>query len=421
MSIDQTTLATRLRKAREQTGITQEKAADSLQLPRTALVQIENAHRTVSSLELARMSKLYRRDMADFFADEMPETAECPAVVLYRLREELEKDPQIRSEVERCIDICCAGAELEEILELPKRCGPPLYQMPAPTTVMQAVLQGQQAAKSERQRLQLDDNPIPDMSDLLNNQCGIWASGVHLPDSMSGLFLADERFGFVVLVNFGHPRGRKRFSYAHEYAHTLFDRDKQAEVTDRNNAKDLRETRANAFAASFLMPEAGVQCFVRDLSKAQPSRQETPVFDSANNEWTEASIRPPVGSQTLGYQDAALVADHFRVSYQAAVYRLRSLQLVNSDERDGLLKQEKEAVEYMRFLGLFDFEETPNLGGEEDPEKQPDRELVAQVAHLTIEAYKQESISRGRVLEIATMLRRDGKDLLRFAQASKKE
>ena len=417
MSIDQTTLANRLRKAREETGITQEQAAESLALPRTALVQIENANRAVSSLELARISKLYQREIADFFAEEMPENPPCPALVLFRLHDELQKDPLVKREVERCIEICCLGAELEEILSRPTRSGPPLYKFPPPSTTMEAVLQGQQTAQSERQRLRLDDTPIPDMSDLLNNECGLWACGARLPNSMSGLFLADQRFGLVILVNFEHPRGRKRFSYAHEYAHTLFDRDLQANVSDRTNAKDLRETRANAFAAAFLMPEGGVVSFVRNLNKGQPSRQETPVFNVAGDEWTEASIRPTPGSQTIGYQDVALVADHFRVSYQAAVYRLRSVNIIGSAERDSLIKQEPEAIEYIRFLDLFDFEETPK----QDPKRKPDRELVAQVAHAAIEAYRQETISRGRILEIGTTLKLNGQELLRFAQASRKE
>lgn len=414
MSIDQTTLANRLRQAREEIGITQENAAESLGLARTALVQIENANRAVSSLELARFAKLYRRDMGDFFEERMPEPARGPRLAIFRLNDELSKDPQLKRELERCIDICTVGAELKEMLSFPTLSGPPLYQHPVPSSVTEAVQQGQKTAQSERQRLGLDDSPIPDMSDLLNNECGLWACGAHLPDSMSGLFMADPRFGLVILVNFSHPRGRKRFSYAHEYAHTLFDRELEGAVTDRTQPKNLRETRANAFAAAFLMPESGVLSFVRALNKGKPSRQETPVFDVAVGDWSEASIRPTPGSQTLGYQDVALVADHFRVSYEAAVYRLRSVNIIGSPERDSLLKQEEQAYEYMCFLKLYDYRRTST-------DEAKDREIVAQVAHLAIEAYRQEVISGGRVREIGAAIKGDGRELLRFAQASRTE
>jgi Zn-dependent peptidase ImmA (M78 family) len=55
----------------------------------------------------------------------------------------------------------------------------------------------------------------------------------------------------VILVNSSPVRARRRFSYAHEYAHALLDRDRQVTVTSTDNAAELIEKRANAFAASF--------------------------------------------------------------------------------------------------------------------------------------------------------------------------
>jgi Zn-dependent peptidase ImmA (M78 family) len=230
---------------------------------------------------------------------------------------------------------------------------------------------------------------------------------------MSGLFLSDQRFGVAILVNFEHPRARKRFSYAHEFAHALLDRDLQTNVSERNNSGDLREKRANAFAAAFLMPEGGVKMLVRDLNKGQPSRIDAPMFDVAGNSWADASLRPTPGSQTIGYQNIATIADHFRVSYQAAVYRLKSLGIVSATETTELLAKEDEASEFMKFLDMFD--------AEEQTTDKPDRELVTQVAQLAIEAYRREEISRGRLMEIARTLSKNGQELLRFAEALRKE
>ncbi len=64
-------LAARLREAREAAGLSQEDVAQKLSLPRPAISQIENGHRRVEALELARFAKLYGRSLS-FFADEEP-------------------------------------------------------------------------------------------------------------------------------------------------------------------------------------------------------------------------------------------------------------------------------------------------------------------------------------------------------------
>src|SRR5207253_6826516 len=117
-----------------------------------------------------------------------------------------------------------------------------------PKTAGEAIRQGAYVAKQERQRVGLGEAPIADISDLLNAQ-GVWATGVRLPDHMSGLFLKHALTGMVVIANFDHARTRKRFSYAHEYAHALLDRDRGGTVTTQENAFELVEKRANAFAA----------------------------------------------------------------------------------------------------------------------------------------------------------------------------
>jgi transcriptional regulator with XRE-family HTH domain len=68
---DRKRLAARLREARESAGLSQEQVAQELALPRPAISQIENGHRRVEALELARLAKLYGRQLS-FFADEEP-------------------------------------------------------------------------------------------------------------------------------------------------------------------------------------------------------------------------------------------------------------------------------------------------------------------------------------------------------------
>ncbi len=72
----------------------------------------------------------------------------------------------------------------------------------------------------------------------------------------------DDAGNSTIVVNEKHSPERKRFTIAHEIAHSYFDGDylKLHKVIDRNgNAADAsyreRERRANDFAANLLMPE----------------------------------------------------------------------------------------------------------------------------------------------------------------------
>jgi len=413
MAMDQKTLAKRLREAREACKRTQEEVAAAMGLQRTAIAQIEAGNRSVSSLELLKLAQLYDREFSDFFTDAPPVTDEDPLVVLHRLAPGLEDDPAVLREVEHCLQVCREGIALEQILGRDARIGPPAYRVAAPRSAGEAVRQGAHIASQERQRLGLGNAPVADMADLLNTE-GIWAAGLSLPDHMSGLFLNHSSTGMVVLVNFDHARARKRFSYAHEYAHALIDRDRAGTVTTQENASDLVEKRANAFAAAFLIPRAGVNQFLQTLDKGQPSRVEQLVFDVATEGRIDAQLRPEPGSQTLAYQDIARVADWFKVSYRAAVYRLRSLNYLSQKECNTLLEQESLANDFKQLMQSEEAE-APARG------RKRDRELVLQVAHLAVEAYRREEISRGRLFELADLLGVDGRKLLDFAQASKSE
>ena len=158
---------------------------------------------------------------------------------------------------------------------------------------------------------------------------------------MSGIFLRHSSIGMVILVHYGHARCRKRFSYAHEYAHALLDRKTTiAIVSRRENSLDFIERRANAFAAAFLMPADGVRWFLEEvLDKGGPSRRYRVTYSSAGGEPAEAEERPAPGSQQITYQDVATLAHHFGVSYPAAVYRLSDLNFLNADEKASMLEK----------------------------------------------------------------------------------
>lgn len=422
MTINQTTLANRLKKAREAAAITQEEAAKGLGVARTAMVQIESGNRSVSSLELEKLARLYHRDISDFFAANTKQSDEDPLVVLHRLAPGLE-EPDIKQQVDLCLQLCREGKSLETILGRPERSGPPAYNLPAPRSAGEAVMQGLSVAAQERQRLSLGDAPIADIAELLNSQ-GVWATSIELPSEMSGLFVNHQTTGMVVIVNVEHPLTRMRFSYAHEYGHSLMDRDRTSTVSSRANANDLSEKRANAFAAGLLMPEQGINKALQQLQKGQPSRFDQVIFDVATEERIDAQVRTSPGSQQLGYQDVTIIARLFNVSYEATTYRLRSLNHISQSECEVLISQVEMANQLRRMLDsmdmLNDIDDATPAKAEPTEAKTPSvRELKVQIAHLAIEAFRRDLISRGRLLELALLIGYEGQLLLEFAQAAR--
>ena len=62
--VEQRELAARLREAREYVGLRQEEVARALGIPRASVSALESGKRRVSSLELRRLARLYRRSVA---------------------------------------------------------------------------------------------------------------------------------------------------------------------------------------------------------------------------------------------------------------------------------------------------------------------------------------------------------------------
>lgn len=405
-------LASRLRAAREARGLSQQRVAEELGLPRSAITQIEAGNRSVSTLELTKLANLYLRSVAQLLHED-----EDLLLTLYRAEPGLADDRSTREHVQRCVNLCLEGVTLERLLGIRARLGPPSYETRLPTTSGEAVSQGEQIADQERRRLNIGNAPISDISELISSQ-GIWASGVKFPaDNVSGLFLRHRTIGFAILVNGSHVRGRRRFSYAHEYAHALLDGDRIIRVSRADNSSDMVEKRANAFAAAFLMPRGGVHDALRNLGKGLPSRQEQTIFDVASDGRIEAELRSPSHSQRIMYKDIAMLAHHFGVSYQAALYRLKSLRYVSQRESEELLEQADLGRQYLKVLILF---EEADAGENEQP-RYRNRDICREVAHLAIEAYRREEISRGRILELSEILGISGEELLDFAEAARGE
>jgi len=392
--MDQKKLGNRIRQEREQSGLTQDAAEKALGLAQKALTRIEAGQREVSTLELSKLAALFHLSVADFFDETFPD--ETPLVALYRLVPGLEKDPKFHDQVARALHICQEGALLEKLLGLPTHQMLLSYPYPCPRNALEAITQGEQAAVEERRRLGIGDFPLYDIVEILTSQ-GIWVTSTALPKELSGLFLHHPSIGMAILINDNHSPTRQRFSYAHEYAHALFDSKHNVVVSSADNASDLIEKRANAFAAAFLLPSGGVFEKIKKMGKGSASRNSLAIFDVATDSVIDIESRQKASAQRLTPQDVALLAHHFGVSLQAMIYRLHSLRIVSQKEREELLANERAGKKYLQMLHFFE-------DSEELPKKLPQRELKAYISHLIVEAYQQEKISRGRLQELCKMV-----------------
>lgn len=416
-------LAKRLRRAREECGISQQKVADALGLPRTAVSKIEGGTRAVSTLELTKLIDLYAFPTSYFLADDDAPPAEDVVHVLLCAVPEMKRDPDVGEAVRLSVMLYREGAALRKLLGLPVEPAIPDYAA-AMASTSDALRQGEAVAAEERRRLGLGDVPISRVAGLVSDQ-GIWVIATHLPDDLSGVFVNHTTIGFGVLLNRRYGTVRRRFACVHEYAHALFDRARTVTASRGENASERREMRANAFAGAFLMPPAGIARQLRRIGKGKPSRHARTIFDVANDTAAGAVVRERPGSQKITYADVAELACHFKVSFEAAVWRLESLRHTSTSDSAALLQQSDLGGRLARVLdgtrtGDAGIGETSGEAADAAVRHQTDGGVLrGQLVHLAIEAFRQEAISRGRLLEIARKLDIADDDMLDLAWAAR--
>lgn len=160
-----------------------------------------------------------------------------------------------------------------------------------------------QQAQAARARLGLAlDSPVPDLLRAVEDNGELAVSVIELPDGISGAYARREGQGFAFL-NLREAAVRQRFTLAHELGHHEF---KDGGVIDASadvfgTPTTVRERRANAFAAEFLVPLAAVQ------------------------RWAQAHADVDVSLVTV-----VGLASWFRISALVAVYRLSAARLVSA-------------------------------------------------------------------------------------------
>lgn len=391
MPLNQKELGRRLRVAREACRMTQEAVAERLGVSRSTVAQMELGNRAVTSLELDRLAGLYGRDIREFFIDEFQE--ESALVALFRAHPDVVEQGDVADALRHCVALGREVTNLERLLGIDWDLGAvAVYPVPPPRTKWQAIQQGDRVAEEERRRLRLGMAPIANVAEVLEPQ-GVRTALVNLPEDVSGLTLSHSSVGLFVVANRGHHILRRRFSYAHEYAHVLLDRDRLGLISRAADRDELLEVRANAFAACFLLPEDGIRQFMTTIGKGAASRQTAGVFDEAGV--VEARIRTAPRSQDVQLYDVVELAEHFGVSRLAALYRLRNLGLLTEAELEAL-KQQEETGRGRELASLLELRE---------PDHEAARnEFRHRFLNLALEAFRRGEISRAKLAELAKMV-----------------
>lgn|SRR5574341_699071 len=315
MALTKKEIGQRLREVREAIGFTQAQVAERLGWHRPTISEIEAGRRAVTSEELYRFAELYATSVSALLSDPAP-GVEAATAVLFRGRGV--DGPDRRRAIKLFIDRCQAELELEQLLGLPARPDTrPGYRVPVPRSMGDAIRQGERLAEEERRRLGLGIEPIRSPLDLLEKQ-GVRIGPIEPGPGakLDGFYLETEELGACVAVDYSNQEDwtglRAAFTAAHEYAHWLL-RDIQVEVFEFQPGTDnLVEVRANAFAAAFLLPAAGVREYLATSGLLTADRVTH-----------------------LSPADVVRAMAFFGVSRQAFLYRLQNLALLTglvSDE-----------------------------------------------------------------------------------------
>lgn len=341
----------RLRAARSNAGLTQQKAADDMKLARTTLIAIEKGERRIRADEFRDMAALYGISVNQFFQSESAAVELVP-----RFRALSGAGNQAAAEAARLLcDLAIAEVELERILGMPLRKDYPPERRIGPGDIRE---QAEDAALDTRQRLGLGLSPISDIISLLELEVGIRIFIQPLKSgAISGLFVFDETIGACMLLNRNHPRERRALTAAHEYAHFLSTRQQPDVLSEPAHSPQSREEKfAAAFAPALMMPAAAIRRRFEDL------RREAGQFSPRH---------------------LILLAHQFHVSEEALCRRLEELSLVRAGMWESLCGRGFSGVHVREVLG--------------DKAQVQQTFVSPRIWYLASEAYRRDLLSEGQI------------------------
>ncbi|GER06676.1 hypothetical protein GCM10007972_13160 [Iodidimonas muriae] len=370
-SIPATAVGDRLRRAREEADLTQQDAADKIDVARTTLVAIEKGQRRVRFDELQHLAKIYKTSVNALLRQEAVHVDLVP-----RFRKLPDAADNAANEAVAIMShLAKAEVELENLLGIKRTKN---YPPERPILRGDIKAQAEHDALELRQRLGLGNAPIGDIVTLLEMEMGVRVYVRRVDGRISGLFAYDEDLGPCILLNANHPRERRTQSAAHECGHLVSTRN-MPEVLHTDEVMTSREERyADAFGRAFLTPPRAV------MQKFEEVR---------------------AGSDLLTRRRVIILAHFFGVSREAMVRRLEELELVKTGTWDWFQANGGITDEHVKqVLG--------DLSVADNQKADADRPTTLRLNMLAAEAYRQDLLTEGQLSELLDLKRIELRELL---------
>jgi|LQYC01.1.fsa_nt_gi Predicted Zn peptidase len=309
--MDRKDLASRLKAAREATGLSLSDAAKRLGYPNyQTLSNIENGQREVKVSELARFAQIYFCNLSDFLMEQSPRKEYA---ILWRNPPETD---DLKKQTEREIFSLCEQYHLMEQL-LGIKPGKGFME------VTRESVKSTQAinclTKDTSRLMGLGQRPSCALHKVLEQEYGVKILYYPLAyGSAASMVHAD--MGKAVVINANEVPWRQNYDLAHELFHLILWNAFSLEEMQNKLFFSEIEKKAESFASMLLLPEDEIDREIRQIIE--------------NN-------------KKLTYSDIVDIAIDFGVSVKALVYRLVFINLIKWETAD-TLAQDEELAEISR-------------------------------------------------------------------------
>jgi Zn-dependent peptidase ImmA (M78 family)/transcriptional regulator with XRE-family HTH domain len=256
MPADLQLVARRLKSIRDNLEYTVSEVSSRTGLPIDRISGFESAGVAATGDEILILAAFYECDFRTLLDDQIPGPDAKTGILFRRFGATFSADD--RRAVQEFVYLCQVEQSLESALGIRKQ------SFSAKPVERLHKDQGKTAAGQLRSKLGYRDNEVPRNVFEDFRQIGTHVFRRRLKnEEVSALYVNDNFAGHCVLVNYNEDIYRQRFSAAHEVAHSLFDSNDEVTLTytrasTRYDAHDLKEIRANSFAAAYLMPPSVV-------------------------------------------------------------------------------------------------------------------------------------------------------------------
>ena len=351
----QKVLGQKLKKVRESLNITLKDASDRMGFADYQILSnIEKGDRHVKAYELAKLSKIYHKDLSYFLGEEK----HVEPVVMWREKLNI---PTVKEKENEFIQYCNNYHILEKKSD---------FTLPEVLKVSDIVPekfsypQVESLAFEYWKDLQLGSRPACSLKKILEDNLGIKILFLDLGEFGSGASTKGP-FGSAILLNKNNTPWRSNYDLAHEFFHIItWDKFSVEDIHLASGKKSEPEKLADYFASCLLLPSES-------------------LFVEFNRRLKD---------DTISFLDCVDLAREFSVSTEALLYRLINLKRLNPKDVKKILEEGE--------IKLLDKQRRS-----EDQRELP--YLSERYIYLAFKCYQKKLISKGKLAEYLSLERGD--------------